>query len=163
MTLLSLERQTLLPRPLDEVFAFFSQAGNLERLTPPWLSFEVLTPPERMAVGTRISYRLRLRGLPVRWESEITSWDPPHRFVDEQRRGPYRSWHHEHLFREVPGGTEVVDRVRYSVLGGRVVDRFLVAPDLRRIFDFRQAAMHDIFGGPEVSAEGSAGVPVGEA
>ncbi|MGB9275140.1 MAG: SRPBCC family protein [Terrimicrobiaceae bacterium] len=94
-----------LPRPLGEVFSFFADAGNLELLTPPQLNFHILTPcPLEMRVGLLIEYRLRVRGIPLRWQSEITAWEPPHRFVDEERRGPYRLWQHEHLFEERDGG-----------------------------------------------------------
>jgi len=134
-----LERKTFLPHPIDPVFAFFAEAENLEALTPPWMSFRIVTPrPIRMHEGALIDYRLSLRGLPLKWRSEITAWDPPHRFVDEQRRGPYRLWVHEHRFEEVDGGTQVVDHVTYAVLGGSLVRRLFVLPDLNRIFDYRQ-------------------------
>jgi ligand-binding SRPBCC domain-containing protein len=110
-----IERETFLSRPRPEVFELFADAGNLEELTPPWLSFEVVTPrPIEMAVGRFIDYRLKVRGVPVRWRSVISVWEPPVRFVDEQVRGPYRRWHHEHLFEERDGGTAVVDRVDIS-------------------------------------------------
>ena len=134
-----------LPRPRTEVFTFFADPGNLETLTPPWLRFHILTPqPVIMRVGALIDYRLRVHGLPVRWQSEITAWEPPVRFVDEQRRGPYRVWIHEHTFEEGDGGTEVWDRVRYIVLGGRLVNRLLVRRDLRAIFSFRQKRLREI-------------------
>ena len=144
-----------LAAPLDTVFSFFSNAGNLEVLTPPWLRFRVLTEGEiPMARGTRIDYRLRLHGLPLRWRSEITAWEPPHRFVDEQLIGPYRSWIHEHRFevRERPGRAPVViasDEVRYQARGGWLIDRFLVAPDLERIFAYRTARLRERFGSPD--------------
>ena len=98
----TLSSEVRLAVPIDQVFSFFADAYNLSVLTPPWLSFQVLTPrPIMMQVGMRIDYRLRIYGLPVRWQSEITAWQPPHRFVDEQRRGPYRLWVHEHRFQEV--------------------------------------------------------------
>jgi ligand-binding SRPBCC domain-containing protein len=125
-------------QPIDRVFAFFSDAGNLEALTPPWLRFRIVTPsPIVMRVGTLIDYRLSIRGVPVRWQSEITAWDPPRRFVDEQRKGPYRFWIHEHAFAERDGGTDVLDEVRYVVPGGRLVDRFLVRGDVTKIFEYR--------------------------
>ena len=136
-----------LPRPLEEVFPFFSDARNLERLTPGWLKFEVLTPdPVEMAPGTLIDYRLRLRGFPVRWQSEITAWEPPYRFVDEQRRGPYRAWIHEHTFEERDGQTVARDRVQYDHFGGRLINRLLIAPDVAKIFAFRRKKMEEIFG-----------------
>lgn len=135
-----------LTSPIEKVFLFFSDPYNLERLTPPWLRFEVLTPrPIKMGPGTVIDYRLRLHGLPLRWQSEITVWEPPVCFVDEQRRGPYKSWVHEHRFGAQEGGTMVTDVVRYSVGGGSLVQKLLVAPDLRRIFSYRHDRLREIF------------------
>jgi ligand-binding SRPBCC domain-containing protein len=135
----TLQRKTLVTRPLGEAFEFFADPRNLESLTPPWLSFRILTPlPVLMRAGLRIDYRIALHGLPLAWQSEITAWEPPRRFVDEQRRGPYRLWVHEHLFREHGSGTEIVDQVRYAAPGGRLIERFFVDRDLARIFDYRQ-------------------------
>lgn len=135
-----------LPRPRDEVFPFFAAAANLEAITPPWLSFRILqsTPPA-MGQGALIDYRLRIRGIPVRWRSEITAWEPPVRFVDEQRKGPYRAWVHEHRFEERDGGTLVFDRVRYAVPGGRLVDRLFVRRDIEAIFAYRRQQLLDRF------------------
>jgi ligand-binding SRPBCC domain-containing protein len=139
-------REIQLPRPIDEVFAFFADARNLQTLTPPWLRFEILTPGSiEMARGMQIDYRLRLHGLPLRWTSKITAWETPRRFVDEQIRGPYRVWIHEHTFVEGRGGTVVRDDVRYAVPGGALVDRLFVRPDLRRIFDYRHSRLREIF------------------
>lgn len=147
MTERTLERSTLVRRPLAEVFPFFADPANLEALTPPWLNFRILTPlPVVMRPGVLIDYRISLRGLPLTWRSEITAWEPPHRFVDEQRRGPYRLWVHEHLFRERSGGTEIVDRVRYAILGGRLIGRLFVDRDLSRIFDHRQRRIAELVG-----------------
>lgn len=144
--LFTLEAELWLPRPRDEVFRFFADALNLEALTPPWLKFEVLTPrPIEMRVGLRIDYRLRLRGLPLRWQSEITAWEPPVRFVDEQRRGPYRAWIHEHTFEERDGGTLARDMVQYDVIGGRLVNRLFVGRDVGKIFEFRAQALRERF------------------
>jgi len=134
------------PASIDEVFSFFSDAGNLDLLTPPFLRFQILTPePRTMAVGALIDYRLRVHGLPIRWRSEITAWDPPHRFVDEQRRGPYRMWIHEHRFRQVGGETEITDQVDYAVPGGRLVHRLFVRRDLMHIFDYRRKRLTEYF------------------
>lgn len=134
--------------PIDRVFEFFSDATNLERITPPWLSFKVLTPALiEMRRGTLIDYRLRVRGIPMRWQSEITVWDPPHRFVDEQRRGPYRYWHHEHTFESRGDGTLVRDIVTYRAPLSWLVNRLLVEPDLRRVFEFRAQVLAQIFDG----------------
>lgn len=136
-----------LPRPLEEVFPFFADARNLEELTPPWLSFNVLTPdPIPMAVGTKIDYRLRWRGFPLRWTSEIAAWEPPFRFVDRQLRGPYRLWHHEHRFEERNGGTDVIDVVDYAVWGGAVAVNLGVRRDVERIFAHRRTRLVEIFG-----------------
>jgi ligand-binding SRPBCC domain-containing protein len=135
-----------LPRQPEDVFDFYADAFNLERLTPPWLRFEVVTPaPITMRPGAEIDYRLRLHGLPLKWRSRITAWDPPHRFVDEQIRGPYRTWIHEHTFRPYEGGALVGDRVQYAIFGGWLADRLLVRRDLRRIFAFRQQRLAEIF------------------
>ena len=110
------------------------------------MSFEILTKaPVQMQVGARIDYRLRLRGIPIRWQSEITVWEPPRRFVDEQRRGPYRVWRHEHTFAERDGGTLVGDRVEYETPGGPLVHRFLVRPDLVKVFAYRQERFKELF------------------
>ena len=101
-----------------------------------------------MEDGAEIEYRLRLRGVHVRWLRRKTSWRPNTKFVDEQINGPYRRWIHEHKFEEFNGGTLAIDQVSYSVLGGGLVNRFLVAPDLRRIFEYRSIELIRIFGQP---------------
>ncbi len=148
MKIFTMSNELWLPYPPQEVFPFFSDAFNLERITPPSLRFRVLAkPPIEMAVGTLIDYRVSLRGIPMRWQSEITAWQPPHRFVDEQRRGPYRSWVHEHIFTAQNGGTLAQDVVHYAVPGGAIVQRLFVASELGRIFDYRNAALKDYFSG----------------
>ena len=141
-----LHSAVLITRTPEEVFPFFADARNLDLLTPPWLHFQILDPgPIPIQAGTEIDYRLRVRGVPLRWRSRITAWDPPSFFVDEQVRGPYRRWIHQHRFRPVEGGTLVEDRVRYAVWGGRLVDRWLVAPDLSRIFRYRRDRLAERF------------------
>jgi ligand-binding SRPBCC domain-containing protein len=130
-----------LPAPRDEVFRFFADATNLQAITPPWLHFQVLTPsPIVIQRGTRIDYRLRLHGFPLRWQSEITEWDPPNRFVDEQRRGPYKRWIHTHSFVADRGGTRMRDVVEFEVPFAFIA-RWFVQRDVRAIFAFRQAAL----------------------
>jgi len=142
-----LEARLWLARPLDQVFAFFADASNLEAITPPWLGFRILTPlPLEMRAGAVIDYRIRLHGIPLAWRSEITAYDPPYRFVDEQRRGPYRRWRHEHRFDASADGTRIVDHVRYRVWGGRPVHALLVRPQLQNIFRFRQERLGALFG-----------------
>ena len=139
-----LRREQRLPGPPEEVFAFFGDARNLEAITPPLLRFRMLTPePIVMGAGTRLRYRLRVRGVPVSWLTEIREWDPPHRFVDEQLSGPYALWRHVHTFADDgAGGTLMVDEVRYALpLGvvGELAHRLVVRGDLQRIFDYRAA------------------------
>jgi len=142
-----LSREQWFPKPVDQIFPFFSSAGNLEKITPGWLRFEVMRAPEVLTAGARIDYKLRIHGIPIRWQSEITAWEPPFRFVDEQRRGPYSFWVHEHRFEPSGEGTLVRDVVRYGVPGGRLVQRLLVGPDLERIFAYRQSQLSVILGG----------------
>jgi ligand-binding SRPBCC domain-containing protein len=142
----TLERSQSVPRSIGETFAFYGDALNLERITPPWLGFEVTTPrPIAIGIGTLIEYRLRLHRLPVRWRTRIERWEPPHRFVDVQVRGPYSLWEHTHTFEEDgPEATVIRDRVRYSIpFGplGELADRLLVQRDLKRIFDYRRDAV----------------------
>ena len=139
-------RSILLPKPLEEVFAFFSDLSNLQTLTPNWLDFSILTPmPIQIQLGAVIDYRLRLHGFPIRWQSEITAWEPPHRFVDEQRRGPYKLWIHEHSFEARDGGTRVSDFVRYAAPGGPVIEWLFVRRDVERIFQFRREKLRALF------------------
>ena len=138
--------QQTFEQPLTEVFSFFSDAHNLAEITPPWLNFEVLTPaPIEMLAGTRIDYRLRLRGIPLRWQSEIMEWNPPHAFVDVQRRGPYRLWRHTHTFDEIEGGVVVGDSVEYAVWGNQLIEKFFVRPDIKKIFAYRSEQLDGIF------------------
>jgi ligand-binding SRPBCC domain-containing protein len=150
VTLQRLEREQIVRRPLGEVFEFFAHAENLEQITPPWLSFKVLTPESiEMGCGTLIDYRLRLHGRPLRWTSRIELWEEERQFVDQQVHGPYRVWRHLHEFLPVQSGTCVRDRVAYALplgwlghrLGGLVVRR-----DLARIFDYRRAAVARLLG-----------------
>ncbi|HEX2223744.1 MAG TPA: SRPBCC family protein [Thermoanaerobaculia bacterium] len=150
MKVYELRTRIRLPRPRGEVFEFFGDAGNLQALTPPWLHFEILTPsPIEMRPGSLIEYRLKLHGIPIRWRTRITVWEPPRRFVDQQLKGPYRLWDHEHTFEEDPadpaGATLATDRVRYAVLGGALVNRLLVQGDVEKIFAFRHQKLREIF------------------
>lgn len=106
------------------MFTFFADPAKLEALTPDWLAFRIVSAPAGMGRGVTIDYRLKARGIPLRWRSRVSVWDPPRRFVDEQVGGPYRLWVHEHAFEEERGGTVCRDRVTYAVPGGRLVERF---------------------------------------
>jgi ligand-binding SRPBCC domain-containing protein len=138
------------PRPPEEVFAFFADAHNLERITPPFLKFRILgvsTPT--LQTGTRIDYQLSLHGVPVRWQSLIRDWTPVRRFVDTQTRGPYHRWEHTHEFEPHDGGTVIRDRVQYELpIGalGAVVAGGFVANDLKKIFTYRRRVIQKIFG-----------------
>lgn len=145
-----LQREQWVAAPLNEVFAFFSDASNLETLTPPWLQFRIVTPqPIMMQPGAQIDYRIDWRWFPIRWQTEIVEWSPPWRFVDVQLRGPYKSWHHTHSFMSVDGGTRVEDVVRYSLpLGivGRIAHGVAVKSDVARVFDYRAERIAELFG-----------------
>jgi len=145
-----LEREQWVAAPLDRVFAFFSDAANLEALTPPWLRFRIATPtPIEMRRGAAIDYRIDWHTLPIRWQTEIAEWLPPKRFVDIQVHGPYRLWHHTHTFTSTNGGTVVGDRVRYALpLGvlGSLAHRLAVRRDVERVFDYRSERIAALFG-----------------
>jgi len=146
--------ELILRSPLSAVFPFFSDAANLEAITPPGMHFQIVTPrPIEMRIGALIDYQLRVFGFPLRWRSEITTWEPPFRFVDEQRRGPYRLWKHEHRFEECDGGTRASDIVHYAVPFDLFSQRLLVKPEIERIFAFRTQEMVKRFGGELRHAE----------
>jgi ligand-binding SRPBCC domain-containing protein len=141
-----LRTELWLPQTRDEIFRFFADPHNLDRLTPSWLQFKILSPANTaMRAGIMLDYRLRIRGVPMRWQSEIRVWEPPDRFVDRQIIGPYSLWVHEHTFTADNGGTLVGDNVEYAVPGGAIVQKLLVAPDIARIFDHRHKILEEIF------------------
>jgi ligand-binding SRPBCC domain-containing protein len=149
----TLHREQWVPRPPDEVFRFFSDAGNLEEITPAWLSFGIQGGREAgITAGTKLRYRLAWHGIALHWTTEIIRWDPPHAFADFQVSGPYRLWHHTHRFVAEHGGTRLIDDVRYALpfgLLGRAVHALVVRRDLGRIFDFREQRIRALFGGEE--------------
>lgn len=147
-----LKQAQVVPGELPEVFAFFKRPENLERITPPWLEFRILSASDaEVQAGTRIRYRLKLNGIPLTWESLISRYEENVLFVDEQLKGPYRRWVHLHGFREVPRGVEVSDRVDYELpFGplGRLAHVLFVRRQLAVIFDYRRRALVDVFGVP---------------
>ncbi len=148
-----LATKQILPAAIEPVFDFFADAGQLERITPPWVNFRVTTPmPIEIQKGTLIDYRLRLRFVPIRWRTLISDWTPTSQFVDEQLKGPYRLWRHLHEFEECEEGTLVRDSVEYRVPGGKLIERLFVRRDLRRIFEYRYSQLAEIFTAREVQS-----------
>lgn len=146
MTAFTFQTEVWLPAARRDVFAFFADARNLQAITPPWLNFEILTPGQvEMRAGALIDYRLRVRFVSMRWRTEIVVWEPSERFVDVQRRGPYRRWEHTHTFSDLDGGTLCRDQVEYSVPGGRLVNWLVVRRDIEKIFAYRSQAMSRFF------------------
>lgn len=131
--------------PIDRVFGFFEDPRNLAKITPPWLDFRILNPESIvMRRGAQIDYLIRWMGLSMKWKTTITEYNPPHRFVDEQTRGPYTRWHHEHTFEETAEGVVIRDRVEYRLpLGplGDLAHALVVRRQLKQIFEFRQEAI----------------------
>ncbi|MBI1317459.1 MAG: CDP-paratose 2-epimerase [Candidatus Hydrogenedens sp.] len=145
-----LERKQLVPQPLEAVFPFFATPENLERITPPHLGMNIITPPPiPMREGALFDYIVKLRGLPMRWTTLITDYNPPHRFVDVQLKGPYSFWHHTHTFEETPEGTLLGDRVCYLLpMGplGSIAHTLFVKRDLESVFAFRRKIIAAEFG-----------------
>ena len=145
-----LERVQRIPQPLETVFSFFADAGNLERITPPFLHFRILTPlPVTMQAGACIEYHLRLIGFPIQWTTRIEDYAPPHRFVDSQLFGPYKKWVHLHEFSASGDETRMRDVVDYEIpygITGALARKLLVARMLERIFDYRREAITALLG-----------------
>ncbi len=136
-----LKKEQFLRQPLDKVFAFFAKPENLEKITPASLSFRILTPaPILMEKGRIIDYQIKIMGLPQRWRSIISDYQPPHFFVDEQLKGPYSFWHHTHRFSSKDGGTLIIDEVRYGLsfgMLGNLAHALFVRSQLESIFNYR--------------------------
>jgi len=143
-----LTRKLTLDLPLEQVFDFFADAGNLERITPPELNFKIITPqPINIRKGALIDYQLKLRGFPLTWKTVISTWNPPFEFVDEALKSPYRQWIHRHTFTEIETNkTLIEDEVRYRLPLEPLGDlaHFFVLKELNYIFDFRQKAVTEI-------------------
>jgi uncharacterized protein YbjT (DUF2867 family)/ligand-binding SRPBCC domain-containing protein len=149
----------LIPRPLDDVFAFFSRPENLGRITPPWMEFEIVSPDRDMRTGLVIDYTLHaFPGVPSRWRAGIAEYLPPHTFTDVQIDGPYRRWEHQHRFAQVGEGTRVDDRIEFELPLGRLggLASGLVEAQLEQIFTYRARAVEAIFEPAGTAAPGLA-------
>lgn len=144
--------ELLAPLPLRQVFPAFEDARNLARITPKWMNFEVETPGRiEMGEGAKIDYAIRWLGLPMKWRTLITHYQPPHRFIDEQLKGPYTLWRHRHTFTETVEGTLVADQVDYQLpfgVLGRMAHAAIVKRQLLEIFRYRQSKMPELLGVP---------------
>lgn len=142
-----------LNKPREELFEFFGNAANLEKITPDLLSFKVVTPPPiEMKPGTLIDYKLKVRGVPIRWRTLIETWEPCEKFTDEQLKGPYKRWHHTHTFADEDGGTRCNDIVEYAPPGGPLaplINKLVVQNDVTKIFAYRAKVLDDMFGGED--------------
>jgi ligand-binding SRPBCC domain-containing protein len=149
MKIYTLKQKQVLSRPLKEVFAFFARPENLQHITPPELGFQIITPsPIVMDKGSLIDYQIRLSGLPFRWRTLISSYNPPHEFVDEQIKGPYSFWHHRHQFYAEGDETVIEDTVTYIIpfgILGRIVHTLFIRNKLRKIFEYRKAIIERWF------------------
>ncbi len=144
-----LEKTTVIEKPLLYVFDFFSKAENLNKITPKEVYFKILTPsPIPMKKGTLIDYKIKLNGIPFIWKTEISEWNPPHKFADNQLVGPYKLWFHEHFFEEKDGHTIMTDRVTY-LSKGWILAPFLhwlfVDKKVKQIFEYREIQLKEIF------------------
>lgn len=146
-----LETITIIDKPLNVVFDFFSKAENLNALTPPELSFKITTPlPIKMFAGTIIDYKIKLSGIPFSWKTKISTWNPPHQFIDEQIKGPYVRWHHTHSFKDLGDGrTEMTDRIEFLSPGWilePIINALFIQKKVEQIFVYREQKLKEIFG-----------------
>ena len=147
-----LRTELWLPRGRDEIFQFFADPRNLDRLTPSWLQFRILSPADiTMSKGTLLDYRLRIRGVPIRWQSEIARRTRPIVLSTAKPKDLYSLWLHEHTFAAHDGGTLVGDNVEYAVPGGTIVQKLLVAPDIARIFNYRHRVLQELFNPAQIT------------
>lgn len=145
----NLYREQIVNKPLQEVFAFFEKPENLEVITPPWMKFKIETPPPLiMKVGAEFDYRIDLMKIPLRWKTIITEYDPPYKFIDMQKKGPYKTWIHTHTFETIGKQTKITDNVDYDLYGwflGDFINKIYVGKNLKAIFDFRETIIDKHF------------------
>lgn len=152
MKIYQLKTSQKLPISIDKAWDFFSNPANLSKITPQWLNFQVTsTLPEKMYAGLIITYYVRpLLNIPQTWVTEITHVNKPNYFVDEQRFGPYKMWHHEHIFKQLPDGQVLMeDIVSYAIpfgFLGRIANKFIVSGKVKQIFDYRTEVLKKMFG-----------------
>ncbi len=147
----TIRKEILVQGTPENLFLFFADARNLNRITPAWLNFHILNPDVKLQKGLRIEYALKWRGFPLRWISEITEWNPPHGFIDTQIHGPYKTWIHKHMFVRENSDTRIIDEVHYSVPGSflePLIHKFFVGPDVKRIFEYRTQTILELFDAP---------------
>ncbi|MBL7883349.1 MAG: SRPBCC family protein [Bacteroidia bacterium] len=144
-----LKRETIINKPIQEVFDFFSKAENLNKITPPNMNFKILTPlPIQMKKGTLIDYRIKVNSIPFKWKTEITDWNPPFRFIDTQLKGPYNTWIHEHIFEERDEKTIMMDIVQFKSPGWflePIIHLLFIEKKVKAIFDYREEQLLRIF------------------
>ena len=145
----TLERTTTLDAPIEDVFAFFQDPRNLAGITPDWMGFDFVHIDDgEMRAGFKIAYRIKWMGVSLRWVTRIREYDPPHRFLDVQKKGPYKVWQHEHTFEETASGTVMRDLVRYELpfgILGEAAHWLIVRRQLQRIFDYRARRIEKLF------------------
>jgi ligand-binding SRPBCC domain-containing protein len=142
-------REQWVPQTIEAAFAFFSRPENLQAITPEWLDFRITNAEDHLRTGSLIRYRLRWHGIPLRWTTAITDWNPPHSFVDTQLSGPYALWQHEHRLMSENQGTRIRDEVTHALplgIAGHITHRLLVRRDVEAIFDFRQRRLRELLG-----------------
>ena len=144
-----LVKETVINRPLKEVFDFFSKAENLNEITPPDMQFQILTAlPINIQKGTLIDYKIKVNGIPFKWKTLISTWEPPHRFVDEQLKGPYNTWIHEHTFEERDGKTYMKDVVKFKSPGWilePLINSLFIEKKVKGIFEYREKKLNEFF------------------
>jgi len=149
MSLHIFKQEMTIDKPIEEVFSFFSNAENLNKLTPPILDFKILTPlPIAMKRGALIDYKIKLNGIVFKWKTKITAWEPNKRFEDTQLKGPYKVWIHEHLFEVVNGKVKMTDTVTYEAPGGflePLINKFYISKKVAEIFEFRTKMLEEFF------------------
>ncbi len=150
MKIYQLKTKQFLPISIDKAWEFFSNPNNLSKITPPWLNFEVTSQLEnKVYAGMIITYKVRpLLNIPITWVTEITHVREPNFFVDEQRFGPYKFWHHQHIFKKVEGGIEMEDIISYAVpfgFVGIIINRLIISEKINEIFSFRKEKLTELF------------------